>query len=184
MKFKNKSKWSLKRLATLSLALIIALSMFSPLTAEAKTKNVKVTSQSYTSSITKVKKKAKKVSIGTTNLTYSKVNGRGEGYVKFTAPKTKNYKFTVNSLKCSKGSFTNGHITAYMVKGSGKYQYLSSVSFKSTNSYQHIASKKSKYDMTNMKGTLKLNKGETVYIYCSFLAKNKKGKITTKLVIK
>ncbi len=184
MKLKSKSMWSLKRLVTLSLALIIALSMFSPLTAEAKTKSVKVKSLDYTSSVTTVKKKAQKVSVGTNNLTYSKVNGWGRGYIKFTAPKTKKFNFTVNSLKSSDGSYTNGHITAYMIKGSSNRQYLSSVKFKSNNFYQHIASRKSDYDMTSMKGTMKLNKGETVYIYCSFLASGKKGKITTKLVIK
>ena len=184
MKFKNKSIWSLKRLVTLSLALIIALSMFSPITAEAKTKNVKVKSVNYTSSLTTVKKKSVKVGAGTNNLTFTKVNGWGRGYMKFTAPKTKKYTFTVKSLKSSDGSYTNGHITAYMIKGSSNRQYLSSVRFKSNNIYQHIASKKSDYDMTSMKGTMKLNKGETVYIYCSFLGSSKKGKITTKLVIK
>jgi hypothetical protein len=188
MKEKSKTLSSIRRFICTSLALVMALSLLSPITAEAKTKNVKVKNVGYTSSVSTVKKKASKVTIGTTKLTLTKAKNRGQGYIKFTAPKSKKYTFTFSELNDSKDPYSNGHITGYQIKsGYNGRQYITSINLRGkggTRSNLWISHKKSKDYPTNIdKGSLKMKAGETVYLNCSFLGYGK-GIITTKLVIK
>ncbi|MDO4632938.1 MAG: hypothetical protein Q4B01_03675 [Eubacteriales bacterium] len=63
--------------------------------------------------------KAKKVGRGTTVVTQKAGTA---SYVKFKAPKTKKYKFTISSLRCG-GSFQNVYANAHFATG-GEYNYV------------------------------------------------------------
>lgn len=187
MKLRTKSLGTARRLLTLTLALIIALTMFCPVTAQAKTKNSTFKNQYFSTDVKTVKKKSGKLIVGTNNVTIKKVNGWSNGYGVFVAPASKTYKFTISSLRDTNNMFTNGHITPYTEKKGYNRSYMSSISFKQKGKSQfsfHIASSKQTYTPTSMSGTIKLSKGDAVYIYFSFLGRNEKGKITSKLVIK
>ncbi len=187
MKLSTRSLGTVRRLITLTLALIITLTMFCPVTAQAKTKNSTFKNQYFSTDVKTVKRKAGKLIAGTNNVTIKKVNGWSNGYGVFVAPSSKTYKFTISSLRDTSNMFTNGHITPYVEKKGYSKNYMTSIPFKQKGKSQysfHIASKKQFSTPTSMNGTIKLNKGEAVYIYFSFLGRNDKGKITSKLVIK
>ena len=162
-------KISKKILALVLAAAICAVTVFSgvnTIDAQAATKKV-TTSGKFKSA---VPKKAPTVKKGTTVVTLKKA----AGFVKFKAPSTKSYKFTFSKLSGPNGftsSFTsflganeNGKLTFVPVKtygGKNTALFLSSkkVSTQLTNA------KKKDYFLTSRTATVKLKKGQTVYIY-------------------
>ena len=152
----------------------------------ASSKTVK--KQGFTTNTKTIEKKATKVKKGTTNLTLSK----GQGYIKFTAPSTKTYKFTFSNCK-SKKYTNNGFFSAQTPdKNSPSYSFHTKVKTKggkdstlwlSFNGYKFTSSRYKTIERPIAKrtGTIKLKKGQTIYFY---LNSGTNGKATTKLVIK
>ena len=86
-------KKELKRLLALTLAAVLLTGTFT-VSADAAMKR-KVKHRAFTLNTAAVNKSAAKVKKGTTTLTIS----RSEGYIKFTAPKTKTYNLTFSDFK-------------------------------------------------------------------------------------
>lgn len=163
-------------------ALIFGVALFGTYTdAEAAGKKV-------TTSIARFKgnwKKAPAVKTGKTTVTM-KV---GDGMVKFVAPKTKTYKITVSNyvdLKDKKGRL-NGHFNICEVKGNPKSQYLSSMQFKTQGGKADTLKAANKIWIGDRKekkvtsysylpsrtATVKLKKGQPIYIYGWFVQSEK-----------
>ena len=166
------------------LATVLLIGTFA-VTADAAMKKT-VKNQKTVWKLSTVNKKATKVKKGTTNLTYTK----GQGYIKFTAPKTKTYTFTFSNYKM-KGD-TAGHIDFFKkdkydstrvdwidvtTKG-GKSDVLW---MKTTGFKEDTTGKVVDRFLHKRYGKVKLKKGETVYIH---LYSATKKKATMKLVIK
>jgi len=159
------------------LVVCFACTAFRPVSAQAKTVVVKTTQ--YTSKVGRVNKRAKAVKRGTTTL---KTSG---GFVKFTAPKTKVYTFTFSNVATVGADpakdINNGHayletvrhnyLSSNQVKTNGGKAYSLymctpySWSLGSTQTVSYTTSIPQRF------GRLKLNKGQTVYIYTWFVDK-------------
>ena len=165
--------------------LLIAVMICSSLSVAAAAKKT-VKNSKFLTSTSATNKKAAVVKKGTTNLTFTK----GQGYVKFKAPKTKTYSFTFSNLTGGKyDSFTfvsvqkkyssnKKYITLTKVKtAGGRTDFLNlSVNGKKDN----INSKTIDKYLAKRTGKIKLKKGEEIYFHLS----NSGSKTKMKLVIK
>lgn len=176
-KIQKKLNW--KRLLAMLLVAIAIAAAINPVNAQAKTKKKTITLKvvSNYDSQTTAKKKSTTVKTGyiyTVKLKQYMALSYG-GYLKFKAPKTKTYKFTVSGVKHPvKKSILQGTVsfknpTAYgffpiYVKTRGKKTdrlYVAAKTYKpgfsdATNYY------------TSRTGTVKLKKGQTVYLNLDF----------------
>ena len=176
----NKKHGSWKKLLTVLLMVAIMATIANPISAEAKTKikTVKpkavrnITSNAYAKSV------AKKVTTGTTrvylddDMVYDYC-----GYVKFVAPKTKTYTFTIGNLQhpankkgdllghmtfwCPYGYKNTGLARFYVKAKDGKTVSLNIARPKPTGLY--YARKTDRY-YTSRSGGVKLKKGQVVYL--------------------
>lgn len=173
----------LRRSVALLMMLALILAATSTTFAAAKTKTVK--KKTFSTSTSAINKKATKVKKGTTKLYIKK----GQGYVKFKAPKTKTYKFTIS--KCtSKKRNVSGYF--YIMKPdshSPKYSFITQVKTKggktgtlwlSANGYKSTSSDTLTKPLSSRTGSIKLKKGQTVYLYISFLDVPTKAKLVIK----
>ena len=177
-------KKTLKRSLVMILATVLLIGTFA-VTADAAMKRT-VNKQSFTTKTSTANKKSATVKKGTTTLTYKK----GEGYIKFVAPKTKKYTFTFSDYKL-KGT-TCGHIGIMMKDkdfptsvtfteastkgGKSDTLWMCSAGFPETKTGKTV----DRY-LHKRLATIKLKKGEVIYFYFYSVAKQK---TTMKLVIK
>ncbi len=172
-----------RRVLAVFLMLVMLMGTMSVSTfAATQTKSVK--KQTFSTRTNTIKKKAATVKKGTTKLVIKK----GEGYVKFKAPKTKYYKFTFSNFKSKKFS-SNGFIYIQKPdKYSPEYSWQENVKTKggksttlwmSVNGYKH-SGKLLYRPLAKRTGKIKLKKGETVYIYFYFSSSKHTGKVSIK----
>ena len=165
------------------LFLAMAVLTLAMCTMGASAASVTVKAQKFTTSTATAAKKAKRVGIGTTKL--AKIGSASEpgGYVKFTAPKTAKYSFTISKPHCLKTSYSdilNGHAYIMTTYGNGSYITMAKVSTKggkatslylcSPYSYSlHSNDAATAYTaLPSRTAKIKLQKGQTVYVYLWF----------------
>ena len=176
-------KKCLKGLMTLTF--VFALAAILVLPSQAATRKVK--NQDFTSTISTVKKKAVTAKKGTQTV---KLLGSG-GFLKFKAPKTKTYTFTGYGVKKPSGEYSSyGYFYLMTVSGSGSYKYLKINNVKTKggkntalyiNSNKNSTSgKKATRSLKSRSGSIKLKKGQTVYIYSWFTSKKTSYKLKIK----
>lgn len=172
MRTKEKFFGAVKKAACLALAFAMAVTFVNPMTAEAKAKKVKLGNSKFlTTASTAAGAGFKSIGKGTTTLTFKFKKSSYEGYVKFTAPQTKNYKITIDKAKCSSGNYFCGAVCFQKVDP--KYDSLDFVDVNTSHSdkiWFNYANKKSsgKYKnvyVTKRKGSVYLEAGQTYYIY-------------------
>ena len=176
----KKSLWG--RLFALLAVLMLALSVATPAYAA---KKATIKSANFNTRRAPVAKRATKVTKGTYKLTIA----GGKGYAKFTAPATKTYTFNVSNVKDSnRGS--NGYWYIMTSHGYSSSKYIGQTEVKTqggktttmwmtVNGYKSSGTGTSK-NLASRYAKIKLKKGETVFVYFSFLNK----KTTATLVIK
>ena len=161
----------MRRSVALMMMLTMILAATSTTFAAAKTKTVK--KHAFSTSTSVINKSATKVKKGTNKL-YIK---RGQGYIKFVAPKTKTYSFTFSNCKSKKDS-SNGFVEVQMPdKYSPKYSFMTEVSTKggknntlwlSVNGHKFTGDIADRPIATRT-GKIKLKKGAVIYMFMSFL---------------
>ncbi|SDB02239.1 hypothetical protein [Butyrivibrio sp. INlla16] len=160
----------------LALALIAALVLANPLSVEAKTKvktlkSIKNNVGNLTVSV--ANSCATEIKAGKSyKFKLKQKNHRGLSYVKFTAPATKDYTFTLSKLSTPNGSYANGFYTLYKQQADG-VDGLTSYDNIKTNApgegYFASRSGNKRFPKTR-KQTVSLNAGDTVYIFFDTLA--------------
>ncbi|WP_026660407.1 hypothetical protein [Butyrivibrio sp. AC2005] len=176
----------LKNVVCLVLAFAFAVTVVNPLHVEAKTKKIALPTQEWSSD--KAVADANCVVIdkpGTYNVKM-KVTGKGwyQGYIKFVAPTTKEYKITVSNLKANDKKFANG-ITSTLVQNNTTYLGYTRIENKGTDKDGlRIASRKIYKTPTSRTGKIGLEAGQELYLYNSYLGSSKSKKMQFKLVIK
>ena len=155
------------------MAFVLTFSFVSPLTVEAKTKTLKSfrevnSDPNYADSV------ATTLARKTYNFKLKKKGYEGRTYLKFTAPTSKSYTFTLSNLHASNGKYANGHFTVYKRNDErpNVFDNMEPSSNAPTGaSYaMFFATKKMKNSPdfpTTRKATVYLNAGETAYIYIS-----------------
>lgn len=178
---------------------LMVLGMAAMLTAAAgasyaSAKTVTVKSYDFTTKLSSAKKMAKKVTKGTTTLvlTAKSKNYASSGFVKFTAPKTKTYKFTFSSAKGigeGKGDTFTGfnYIMTSTPYGSIGQTMVTTQGGKatalwtgSTNRKVYTDEKLVDRNLHSRYGKIRLKKGQTVFLYMYHSCK----KVSLKLNIK
>ena len=170
----------LKRSVALLLTMIMVLTLTS-VPAFAKTKTIKMKGAAYTSRTADMSRSAKTVKKGTYILKTSKKKG---GFLKFTATKTKTYTFTISHYSTNK-SYCNGYwYIMTQSKYSPDYYYSTEVKTqggKTSSLYicskSNTSGKKVHRFLKSRYGKIKLQKGQTVYIYLYYTGGNAKLKI-------
>lgn len=164
-----------KKIPMLFLAFVFAFGLMAVTASAAKKIPVKkLKNQGFTTTKSVANKKAVSVKKGTYTI---KMGTKSSGYLKFKAPKTKSYKFTFSKLKTNT-SYTCGH--AYIMTdskyGNGYITYATMKTQGGSNSVLWLATKNSstsvhKKDrfLASRYGTIKLTKGQVVYIYLNIV---------------
>lgn len=170
----KKSLWM--RLAAVFAVLMLAIAMATPAQA---VKSITVKSASFNTKRAPVAKRATKVTRGT----YKVKIASGKGYAKFTAPATKTYTFVVSGVKdTNRGS--NGYwyiMTSRDYHKTLNYKYIgqtkvatqggkTTTMWMTVNGYKSSGTGTSK-NLPSRYAKIKLTKGETVFVYFSFLYK-------------
>ncbi|MBQ9062201.1 MAG: hypothetical protein IJ121_05150 [Eubacterium sp.] len=147
-------------------------------TAEEETiPTITLKKQKFTQKTSTAKKKAKAVEPGETIV---KMPAKGMGYLKFTAPKKGSYKFIFSDLKKKKGT-KDGYVILQVPKNkSAKTLIKQKVKTWGGSTYSMwLGIKNKKYGSNKAEWTrktrntkIKMKKGETVYIFFSFAAKD------------
>ncbi len=167
----------------LSFVLVFALafSFVSPLTVEAKTK--KLTPKTLSKENFEVgwtSKQAKTVKKGNYVITFNKKSGVNSAYLKFTAPKTKKYRFTASDLS----SNSSGWFGLMQPYTSSKILGYKTVKTNKGKDYGlHFYSEDYRSLIHTRWGEMKLKKGETVYIRLTASSSSSK-KVNFKFSIK
>ena len=134
---------------------------------------------------------------GTTVVTVKPTKNKyGQGYVKFKVPKTAKYTFTVsNVISTSSSGSANGYFYIMQKNDYGYYSFygaktqggetdtLRVANSKFLKNWTHSDDKKSDY-LKSRYGTVKLKKGQVVYIYTSFAGVYSEGTLKYTLNIK
>ena len=118
-----------------------------------------------------VPKKAPVVKKGTSVITMKKASG----FVKFKAPSTKTYKFTVSKLSNKSKTFTSALVSLLKIGDDGRLDIATIKTYGGKNDTMFIASnkvpeqldkaKKKDYFLVKRTGSVKLKKGDTIYLY-------------------
>jgi hypothetical protein len=175
----------------MSLALATVIALFTPVTAQAKTRNITI-NHSFTTSTAEANKCAKKVKTGTYNITLKRGGSFYSGYLKFVAPKSKTYTITVSNLKSNDNMFANG-IASTMKVSSSFPNSIVYVDIKSKGADEKHGLRIGTYtdkDFLQKRcplkrtGKIKLSKGEVLYLYYNFSGGMNSTKLTSKLTIK
>ena len=174
-----------KRIVCLAVAFAFVVTLITPVQVSAKTKTISLKKQPFTTEVSTADASAKQIGKGTYKVKM-KVDSRGwyQGYIKFVAPKTKTYKFTVSNLVANDKKFANGITTAYVP---GSANNTENIDFRKSGYEKNglrIASRKLGKTPTSKTGKLFLQEGQVVYLYNSYLGSYKSKKMQLKLVIK
>ncbi len=193
MKTENTFMKGLKSLLCLSLAFVMALALLTPVTAQAKSKDITVKSQKFTNTASVAKKKATKVSAGKTySITFKTKGYDCGGFVKFVAPKSKTYTISVSNLSTDDGKYCCGSLAEMLVDPKHPQSVIFIDQARGSYSGKHwinIAGQSFNNNYTKdyppkNKAKVKLNKGETLFLHYSFTFGYKCKRVTTKLLIK
>ena len=147
------------------------------------TKTVK--SQSFTTSTKTIKKKATSINKrGTYKVTFKS----GQGYIKFKAPATKTYTFTISNVKCSKFSssaywyiqtidekYPKNSLTNILKTNGGK----ASAFWNGVNGYSSSTGEKKYQNLKSRFAKIKLVKNQFAFLYLNDVS----GKATANLKI-
>lgn len=168
----------------LTLLILITVFIFSSLSvAAAAKKTVKI--QGFTTNVRTLNKNAVTVKAGTTALTFAK----GHGYIKFTAPKSKTYKFVFlnvkskDSSRCAYASAQKAQVYNRNYASKCNLRLASGVSntmWLSANGYKFSNYSGIEKPVAKRTGSVKLEKGETIY----FFFNNGKKKTTVTFIAK
>lgn len=167
-------------LVTVLLAGILAVPVFAEeaATEEPAVQTITLKKQKFTQKTSTAKKKAKEITIGEAVV---KMPAKGAGYLKFKAENKGTYKFTFSDLVKKKGD-QKGYISFQTAK-SGKKSVLvrNKVKTLGGSSYavwigtKDLRSKshpKIEWPRKSRTAKLKLKKGQEVYVFFSFAAKD------------
>ena len=182
-----------KLLKIISFILVISIIIsFSSNGVEAAQKTIK-TKVTDSLSEQEIMKKAPKIKKGTTIV---KADKKKTCYVKFTAPKTKTYKFTFKPVftKAQEEDYMLGYFQICKVKydvfstqtlktKGGKIHTLNIGNKNYVNAYDKPDNKAEEFHLSRST-KLKLKKGETIYISSRFNKYDKPDKIKYKITIK
>ena len=158
-----------KRIATAVLTLVL---IFGVAVLPAKAATTKVKNQDFTLTKSKIKKPTE-VKAG---IKYKlKFGSMGKGYVKFKAPKKKEYTFNFSKYKVSEGSYVAGYANVLVeqkyanntlertkVKTQGGKAY--NININTKESADSGGDLKTRY-IPSRYAKIKLKKGQTVYVY-------------------
>ena len=175
----------LKRSLVMTLVTVLLIGTFA-ISADAVMKRT-VKKQTFTTTTSTIVKKAVAVKKGTTNFTVSK----GQGYMKFTAPKTKTYTFTFSNIKDSRSYTHTSFIeiqtkdkeypsSSFMTKAATKGGKNNTLWLGVNGAYTRNSKKTVDKAYASRYAKIKLNKGQQIYFYFY----NMDNKTTGKLVIK
>ena len=152
------------RRVVLAMTVAMLVACMSPAAVSAKT--VKVKKAGFTTYRAVADAAARPVGRGTTKVKMP----NGGGYLKFTAPVTGAYRFTVSNV--TSGRYCCGYFNLMTASGLyGTSIFQRSVPTKggpSTGLYVASRSRKGSMFLTSRTGTLPLLQGQTVYIYFHF----------------
>lgn len=169
---KSKKRVNLLMMVFACIMMTFALAYVRPVTAEAKTiKTKKVTA--YKTPVSTARRQAKTVKKGTTTIIFK------DGFVKFTAPKKKNYTFTFSGLSTpapvDKQEAGIGFYKSDLKKerkvitpyGATKIVFVSSTAIgdemqAELGTRYYVGTKSIESDVIS--ATMKLKKGQTIYI--------------------
>ena len=165
-----KKMW--KRVSILLFTAVLLLSALS-VTAYAGTKKVTIRNQGFTTSRAQANK-ARPVKKGTYKV---KLGSKGSGYLKFKAPASKTYTFTVSSLKSKRGSClgyfylmdsSNYSNKTYIGQQKVKTQGGKTVALRISDGYRAKRTAKVDQYRSSRYGKLYVPKGSTMFLYFSF----------------
>lgn len=129
-----------------------------------------------------INKKALKVKKGTTKLNFK----GGQGYLKFTAPATKTYKFTFSGVQCANYGGASAFVEVQTPYSSDtSYSFLTNVKTKGGksntlwlaykgHSFNYYSSNLAR-PIAKRTGSIKLTQGQDIYFYFSGTKKNTKA---------
>ena len=169
-------KSTLKKLSLVILTALMLTAVFQ-VNAFAGTKTVKPKNQAFTTSHSTAERKSKTVKKGTYKVKLSPKKGKAQGYLKFKAPKTGTYTFTVSGLTTN-SNYGNGHVS-FEVINSYNSNYITTVKVKTNggkNTALFVATKnattgdKVYRTLKSRYGKLRLQKNQTVYIHFYMLS--------------
>ena len=157
----------LTKVLSLMLVAALVLGTFAVPASAATKKTVK--KQTFTTKTSTIQQKAATVQKGTTKLTIKK----GQGYIKFVAPKSKKYSFTFSKLKSKNG------VSAFIEcqtksKSNSSYSFFQEVKTKggktntlwmSVNGYKDRNHKGVDKCLATRTATVKLSKGQAIFFY-------------------
>ncbi|MBR2189705.1 MAG: hypothetical protein IJ860_09935 [Eubacterium sp.] len=156
------------------LTLVLALLVGTMTTSAFAASTIKVNNAGWTSSYAEANKKATVVKKGTSSV---KMKSKGQGFLKFTANKTKTWSFTVSSLKHGKSySYASGYFYV-MTRYGQNNQYIgqeqlvtkggknSAMWVRDKNAYYSKSGKVLTRNLLTRTGKIKLQKGQKVFIY-------------------
>lgn len=177
-------KRMLKKTLILTLVMTMLIGLFAINANAATQKSVKAQNMVFMTRV--IEKKATTVKKGTTDLSFN-----GSGYVKFVAPATKTYTFTVSNIRSSNVVYT---VMRMQKKTSGLFSTRSEVipltrgkkdmlpisTNYGRNLYKYFRNSSSIIGPSSRKITIKLKKGQVVYMNLTGLFS---GRFKAKLVI-
>ncbi len=176
------------RIISLAFVFAFVFILASPMTAFAKTKTLKLKPAypAYPGApVVEINETVVTINkTGNYKVVQNKSNGTFEGFLVFEAPKTKTYKITLSNLKCKGKELVYGGVVTYFhYEGD---DYLTGVNCKTKGTYgMSISSQQRGGSMVKKRvGTIRLEKGQKLYLYYSFIVKTKGKKLTSNLTIK
>ncbi len=173
------------RIISLALVFAFVFILASPMTAFAKTKTLKLKPAYPGLPVVEINETIVTINkTGNYKVVQNKSNGTFSGFLVFEAPKTKTYKITLSNLKCKGKELVYGGVGTYFhYEGD---DYLTSVSCKTKGTYgMSISSQQRGGSMVKKRvGTIRLEKGQKLYLDYSFIVKTKGKKLTSNLTIK
>ncbi len=183
----------MKKIIASIMAVIMVLGMAAPVMAAQKKT---ATNKKFVTTVEKMGK-VTEVFEGDTTVKIKYKSKENKGYIKFTAVDAGTYDFTVTNVQKPKRYYpVYGCLSFYSVV---KDKYLTDLKVKTKggkNGTLYVRSKRTdkkdkKYDeyeddysyLKKRKGSVKLEEGETIYIYCAFAGGKKKKNISFDLNI-
>lgn len=174
----------MKKVACLALVFVMAVTFVNPMTAQAKTKKLNLTPSGLTWRTDLLEGLASAVTTGkyNVNVKMSEDKLHCRGYIKFVAPATKTYSFTVSNAKGGKHGVI-GNIDLYTATGTSLDRINVKTSGGETNAiwfaHKYIRGKgttKANACLPKRTGKVALQQGQVVYLEVEILPIAKKVK--------
>ncbi|WP_026509038.1 MULTISPECIES: hypothetical protein [unclassified Butyrivibrio] len=176
MKKQNKSFWGIVK-RVVSVALVASLVFATPISAEAKTKTKSLKAvASFSPDTAYAESVATAVTKGNYKFKIKTKKYDSRAYIKFTAPETKSYTFTLSKLKSNSGSYACGFYSFLSSDPNRSYIHDDEIQTNAPGSL-HFASKYNKKSPDfplKRKATINVNAGETIYVYFDILSTRSK----------